>query len=294
MRTLKGTIIKGIGGFYYVEAADEIFECKARGVFRKEKLTPLVGDKVTVSINDNAENTVDEIMPRKNVLTRPPVVNIDNLIIVVSTVEPKPSTLVIDKLIAVAEHKDIEPVIVITKSDLASAREIYDIYTLAGFNTIAVSNETGSSIDEVKAVLKGKISALTGNSGVGKTSLLNNLDSSLDLKTAHISKKLGRGRHTTRQAELYRVCGGFVVDTPGFSSFEIDKDDIIMKDELPYCFRDFSEYIDKCKFSPSCTHTADKGCAVIEAVNEGKISKSRHNSYVQLYNSVKDIKEWNL
>ena len=294
MRTLKGTIIKGIGGFYYVEAADEIFECKARGVFRKEKLTPLVGDKVTVSINDNAENTVDEIMPRKNVLTRPPVVNIDNLIIVVSTVEPKPSTLVIDKLIAVAEHKDIEPVIVITKSDLASAREIYDIYTLAGFNTIAVSNETGSSIDEVKAVLKGKISALTGNSGVGKTSLLNNLDSSLDLKTAHISKKLGRGRHTTRQAELYRVCGGFVVDTPGFSSFEIDKGDIIMKDELPYCFRDFSEYIDKCKFSPSCTHTADKGCAVIEAVNEGKISKSRHNSYVQLYNSVKDIKEWNL
>ncbi len=294
MRTLKGTIIKGIGGFYYVEAADEIFECKARGVFRKEKLTPLVGDKVTVSINDNAENTVDEIMPRKNVLTRPPVVNIDNLIIVVSTVEPKPSTLVIDKLIAVAEHKDIEPIIVITKSDLASAREIYDIYTLAGFNTIAVSNETGSGIDEVKAVLKGKISALTGNSGVGKTSLLNNLDSSLDLKTAHISKKLGRGRHTTRQAELYRVCGGFVVDTPGFSSFEIDKGDIIMKDELPYCFRDFSEYIDKCKFSPSCTHTADKGCAVIEAVNEGKISKSRHNSYVQLYNSVKDIKEWNL
>lgn len=294
MKIVNGTIIKGIGGFYYVEAADEIFECKARGVFRKEKLTPLVGDKVTVSINDNAENTIDEIMPRKNVLTRPPVVNIDNLIIVVSTVEPKPSTLVIDKLIAVAEHKDIEPIIVITKSDLASAREIYDIYMLAGFNTIIVSNETGNGIDDVKAVLKDKISALTGNSGVGKTSLLNNLDSSLDLKTAHISKKLGRGRHTTRQAELYRVCGGFVVDTPGFSSFEIDKGDIIMKDELPYCFRDFSEYIDKCKFSPSCTHTTDKGCAVIEAVNEGKISKSRHNSYVQLYNAVKDIKEWNL
>ena len=294
MKIVNGTIIKGIGGFCYVEAADEIFECKARGVFRKEKLTPLVGDKVTVSINDNAENTIDEIMPRKNVLTRPPVVNIDNLIIVVSTVEPKPSTLVIDKLIAVAEHKDIEPIIVITKSDLASAREIYDIYTLAGFNTIIVSNETGNGIDDVKAVLKDKISALTGNSGVGKTSLLNNLDSSLELKTAHISKKLGRGRHTTRQAELYRVCGGFVVDTPGFSSFEIDKGDIIMKDELPYCFRDFSEYIDKCKFSPSCTHTTDKGCAVIEAVNEGKISKSRHNSYVQLYNAVKDIKEWNL
>ena len=294
MKTLNGTIIKGIGGFYYVEAADEIYECKARGVFRKEKLSPLVGDKVTISINENAENTIDEIMPRKNALTRPPVVNIDNLIIVVSTVEPKPSTLVIDKLIAVAEHKNIEPIIVITKSDLASAQEIFDIYTLAGFKTIIVSNETKDGVDEVKAVLKDKISALTGNSGVGKTSLLNNLDETLALKTAQISKKLGRGRHTTRQAELYRVCDGFVVDTPGFSSFEIDKSDIILKDELAYCFRDFSDYIEKCKFYPSCAHTADKGCAVVEAVNEGKISKSRHNSYVQLYNEVKDIKEWNL
>lgn len=294
MKTLNGTIIKGIGGFYYVEAADEIFECKARGVFRKEKLSPLVGDKVTISINENAENTIDEIIPRKNALTRPPVVNIDNLIIVVSTVEPKPSTLVIDKLIAVAEHKNIEPIIVITKSDLASAQEIFDIYTLAGFKTIIVSNETKEGVDEVKAVLKDKISALTGNSGVGKTSLLNNLDETLALKTAQISKKLGRGRHTTRQAELYRVCDGFVVDTPGFSSFEIDKSDIILKDELAYCFRDFSDYIEKCKFYPSCTHTADKGCAVVEAVNEGKIGKSRHNSYVQLYNEVKDIKEWNL
>lgn len=294
MKTLNGTIIKGIGGFYYVEAADEIYECKARGVFRKEKLSPLVGDKVTISINENAENTIDEIMPRKNALTRPPVVNIDNLIIVVSTVEPKPSTLVIDKLIAVAEHKNIEPIIVITKSDLFSAQEIYDIYTLAGFKTIIISNETKDGVDEVKAVLKDKISALTGNSGVGKTSLLNNLDETLALKTAQISKKLGRGRHTTRQAELYRVCDGFVVDTPGFSSFEIDKSDIILKDELAYCFRDFSDYIEKCKFYPSCTHTADKGCAVVEAVNEGKISKSRHNSYVQLYNEVKDIKEWNL
>lgn len=294
MKTLNGTIIKGIGGFYYVEAADEIYECKARGVFRKEKLSPLVGDKVTISINENAENTIDEIMPRKNALTRPPVVNIDNLIIVVSTVEPKPSTLVIDKLIAVAEHKNIEPIIVITKSDLASAQEIFDIYTLAGFKTIIVSNETKDGVDEVKAALKDKISALTGNSGVGKTSLLNNLDETLALKTAQISKKLGRGRHTTRQAELYRVCDGFVVDTPGFSSFEIDKSDIILKDELAYCFRDFSDYIEKCKFYPSCTHTADKGCAVVEAVNEGRISKSRHNSYVQLYNEVKDIKEWNL
>lgn len=294
MKTVNGTIIKGIGGFYYVEAANEVYECKARGVFRKEKLTPLAGDKVSITVNDNAENTIDEVFPRKNFLVRPPVVNIDNLIIVVSTVEPKPSTLVIDKLIAVAEHKKIEPIIVITKSDLSSADELYKIYTNAGFNTVIVSNENKTGIEDVKVLLKDKISALTGNSGVGKTSLLNNLDSSLLLQTAQISKKLGRGRHTTRQAELYKVCGGYVVDTAGFSSFEIDKSDLILKDELPFCFREFGDYIDLCKFSSTCTHTFDKGCAVVEAVKNGEIGQSRHNSYIQMYNEVKDIKKWNL
>lgn len=293
MGQIKGTIVKGIGGFYYVEAANVVYECKARGVFRKEKMTPLVGDRVLISVNENAENTIDEIENRKNYLVRPPVANIDNLIIVASTVEPKPSTLVIDKLIAVAEHKNIEPYVVISKADLSSAQELSEIYNLSGIKTIAVSNETGEGIDEVKKIFKDKISAFTGNSGVGKTSLLNNLDSSLLLKTAQISQKLGRGRHTTRQAELFRVCDGYIMDTPGFSSFEIDKSNIIMKDELPYCFREFREYLDCCKFT-SCTHTCDKGCAVLQAVEDGKISKSRHNSYVQLYNEIKDIKEWNL
>ncbi len=293
MENLHGTIIKGIGGFYYVEAANAVYECKARGVFRKEKITPLVGDKVKITVNENAENTIDEIISRKNSLTRPPVANIDNLIIVASTVEPKPSTLVIDKLTAVAEHKSIEPIIVISKADLSSAEKLYKIYTLAGFKVIPISNETGEGIDAVKSVFKNKISAFTGNSGVGKTSLLNNLDKSLLLKTGEISDKLGRGKHTTRQAELFKVCGGYIADTPGFSSFELDKTDLILKDELPYCFRDFKPYLDNCRFN-SCSHTCDKGCAVLEALKDGKIAESRHNSYVTLYNEVKDIKEWNL
>lgn len=293
MERIQGTIVKGIGGFYYIEAANVIYECKARGVFRKEKMTPLVGDRVIISVNEIAENTIDEILDRKNFLVRPPVANIDNLIIVASTVEPKPSTLVIDKLIAVAEHKSIEPILIVSKADLSSAQELCDIYRTTGIKTIPISNETGEGIDEVRKIFKDKISAFTGNSGVGKTSLLNNLDDSLLLKTAEISQKLGRGRHTTRQAELFKVCGGYIMDTPGFSSFEIDKNNLIMKDELPYCFREFKVYLDNCKFT-SCTHTCDKGCAVVDAVEKGFISRSRHNSYIQLYNEVKDIKEWNL
>jgi len=291
---INGIILKGIGGFYYVEAADAVYECKARGVFRKEKTTPLAGDRVTITVNENAENTIDEIKPRKNFLLRPPVANIDNLIIVVSTVEPKPSTFVIDRLIAVAEKKKIEPVVVISKSDLSDARELYSIYTLAGFRTVIISNKTGEGVDEVKKLLEGKISAFTGNSGVGKTSLLNNIDTSLSLETSEISKKLGRGKHTTREAQLFKACGGYIIDTPGFSSFELDKSNLIMKDDLAECFREFAPYIDKCKFASSCTHTCDRGCAVIQAVEDGKISRSRHQSYVKFYNEVKDIKEWSL
>ena len=289
-----GLILKGIGGFYYVEAADAVYECKARGVFRKDGMTPLAGDKVVITVNENAENTIDEIKDRKNYLLRPPVANIDNLIIVVSTVEPKPSTFVIDRLIAVAETKDIEPIVVISKSDLSSADELYSIYTLAGFKTVVISNKTCEGVDEVKTLLEGKISAFTGNSGVGKTSLLNNIDPTLSQQTSEISKKLGRGRHTTRQAELFKVCGGYIIDTPGFSSFELDKTNLIMKEDLADCFREFAPYVDSCKFTSSCTHTCDKGCAVIAAVEEGKISRSRHNSYVKFYNEVKDVKEWNL
>ncbi|MGN0568892.1 MAG: ribosome small subunit-dependent GTPase A [Candidatus Fimenecus sp.] len=291
MENNKGIILKGIGGFYYVEVADTIYECKARGVFRKEKITPFAGDYVKISVNDKAENTIDEIFERRNSLIRPPVANIDNLIIVVSTVQPRPNFLLIDKLIAVAEHKGIEPVIVITKTDLADDGEIINIYKQSGIKVISKSDS--DYLLRIKDVMSGKINAFTGNSGVGKTTLLNSLDTTLNRSTGEISDKLGRGRHTTRQAELFKTCGGYVIDTPGFSSFEFEKNDYIKKEDLAYCFREFREYLGDCKFT-SCTHTNDKGCAICEAVNNGIISKSRHNSYISMYEQAKKIKEWEL
>lgn len=291
MENNKGIILKGIGGFYYVEVADAVYECKARGVFRKERITPFAGDYVKISVNDKAENTIDEIFERKNSLIRPPVANIDNLIIVVSTVQPKPNFLLIDKLIAVAEHKGIEPIIVITKTDLENDSEIVNIYRKSGIKVISKSDSDYLSC--IKDSMAGKINAFTGNSGVGKTTLLNSLDTTLNRSTGEISDKLGRGRHTTRQAELFKTCGGYVIDTPGFSSFEFEKNDYIKKDDLAYCFREFREYLGDCKFT-SCTHTSDKGCAICEAVNNGIISKSRHNSYIAMYEQAKKIKEWEL
>lgn len=287
--SIKGIITKGIGGFYYVEVANATYECKARGVFRKERVTPLVGDVVDITINEHAENTIDKIYDRKNYLNRPPVANIDNLFIVVATVEPKPNFLVIDKLVAMAEYKNIEPTIIISKSDLASNNEIVDVYSKSGITVINTAND----IEKIKSLMKDKITAFTGNSGVGKTTLLNKIDANLNLATGAISNKLGRGRHTTREAQLFNVCGGYVIDTPGFSSFEFDKTEIIKKDDLPYCFREFREYLGECKFT-SCAHVNDKGCKICEAVEKGKISRIRHENYISLYNQAKEIKEWEL
>lgn len=291
MKNFNGIITKGIGGFYYVEVADVTYECKARGVFRKNRITPLVGDYVTITVNDGAENTIDSINERKNFLIRPPVANIDNLIIVISTIEPKPNFLVVDKLIAVAEHKGIEPIIVISKTDLKSSIEIEEVYAKTGIKVISVKSD--EDIEKIKLLMQNKINAFTGNSGVGKTTLLNRIDDSLNLSTGAISDKLGRGRHTTRQAQLFKVCGGYVIDTPGFSSFDLEKIEIIKKDELPYCFREFKEYLGKCKFT-SCAHINDKGCKICEAVENGIISKTRHENYISMYNIAKEIKEWKL
>lgn len=292
--TQKGILLKGIGGFYSVEAADAVYVCKARGVFRKKRITPLAGDYVQITVQEgDAENTIDEILPRKNELRRPPVANIDQLLIVASTTAPKPSALVIDKLIAIAEQKQIEPIVVFTKTDLITADSLFEIYKNAGFTCLTVSNKTGEGVEKVESLLQGKITAFTGNSGVGKTSLLNALDARLSLETGEISDKLGRGRHTTRQAELFKTCGGYIVDTPGFSALELDKTERIRKDDLAECFREFRPYLGDCKFS-TCSHTCDKGCKILEAVENGNISRSRHNSYVELYNAVKDLKEWEL
>ncbi len=289
-----GKIIKGIGGFYYVDTGNEIYECKARGNFRKQGISPLVGDNVEISINDNAENTIDTIYPRKNELIRPPLANLDQLFIVSSLVEPKINTVIIDNLTAIAEYKKIEPIIVITKTDLdTSAKKYKQIYEGAGFNVVICNNTTGEGGEEIRKLLNNKCSAFTGNTGVGKSTLLNNIFPELKLKTGEISKKLGRGKHTTRHCELFKADNGYIADTPGFSSLEFKQIEKILKDDLPYCFREFEEYIGYCKFS-TCTHTNDKGCAIVDAVNNGKISKSRHESYISMYNEVKDIKEWEL
>ena len=276
-----------------METALGIFECKARGVFRKQKITPLAGDRVTITVNDNQENTVDEIEKRKNFLIRPPIANVDIMAIVVSTVNPKPSTLTIDKLTAIAFHKGIEPLLIITKTDLASADELNGIYSSAGIRTVCVSSLNGEGIEQVKKLVSGKICVFTGNSAVGKSTLLNLLDDSLSLKTGEYSDKLGRGRHTTREVELFPFCGGYLADTPGFSSLDFEKNDLILKDEIAECFPEFQEYLGQCKFN-SCSHTCEKGCKIVEAVENGKISASRHKSYVAFYSDAKNIKEWEL
>ena len=289
---LKGKIVKGIGGFYYVDADSVIYECRARGSFRNKNQKPLVGDNVRISLNENAENTIDVIEERKNELVRPPLANLDTLFIVASLVDPKINTLIIDKLIAIAEYKRIEPVLVLTKTDLCSDyRQYVDIYEKAGIAVIVCNNVTGEGAGKVKAMFDGKICAFTGNTGVGKSTLLNNIFPELKLQTGQTSKKLGRGRHTTRHCELFKTNNGYIADTPGFSSLDFERCESIMKDDLPYCFREFEPYLGSCKFI-SCSHTGDKGCAICNAVADGSISQSRFESYIAMYNDVKDIKAW--
>lgn len=284
-------IIKSTAGFYYVlDENGETTECRARGVFRKQKISPLVGDRVTVEINGES-GTVTDINERKNVLVRPPVANLDKLIIVSSVVEPQPNLFILDKLTAMAVDKGIEPVVVFSKADLADASEYVDIYRKAGIVSFAVSSVTGEGTEEFRSVFKDSVCALTGNTGVGKSSLLNALDSELCLPTAHISNKLGRGRHTTRTVELYEMWGGYIADTPGFSSLDFENIEIILKENLQFCFPEFEEYIGTCKFV-SCAHLCEKGCRICEAVKDGKIPLTRHESYKMMYDEVKDYKEW--
>ncbi|MEM0529882.1 ribosome small subunit-dependent GTPase A [Zongyangia sp. HA2173] len=296
MKNIQGLIVKALGGFYYVKTTQALFECRARGKFRKIEQTPLVGDEVEISPTEEGKGYVTRILPRRNFLVRPPLANIDRLILVTSIDEPAPNTLVLDKLIAIAEHKEIDPAVVITKADLQKDQAVAfaDIYRGCGFDVFVVSNETGEGVDQVRAYLQGKLSAFCGNSGVGKSSLLNRIDERLQLETAHISQKLGRGRHTTRHVELYELPeGGYIADTPGFSSVDLERCEVILKDQLQYCFREFEEYIPQCKFT-GCSHTCEKGCAVIQAVEEGKIPISRHENYRALYEDAKNIKEWEL
>lgn len=293
-QVLNGIIIKGIGGFYYVEAAGEVYECKARGAFRKKKITPLAGDNVTITVREGRENTIDEINDRKNFLLRPPVANIDTLIIVSSIKEPVPSLLVIDKMTAIAVDKGIKPCVVFSKSDLGDTSEYEEVYKKAGIEVASVCCKTGEGIEAVKEMIGDGITVFTGNTGVGKSSLLNCIDERFSLATGEISDKLGRGRHTTREVTLYHIGNGLVADTPGFSSLDIEQSsEVILKENLPFCFPEFQNYLGKCKFT-SCSHTVEKGCVILDALKNGLIDKNRHESYISMYNDVKDLKDWQL
>jgi ribosome biogenesis GTPase len=288
-----GLIIKAISGFYYVKNENEITECHARGIFRKDGISPIVGDFVEF-ITENDSATISKLLPRKNFLVRPPLANLDMLIIVAANTQPEPNPLIIDKMAAIADYKGIEPVIVFTKSDLQNSEELYDIYRKSGFKVFTVSVMDDSNIQDFINILSNKVSVFAGCSGVGKSSLLNKIDLRLGLQTAEVSKKHFRGKHTTRHVELYELeNGGYVADTPGFSSLETPQLEQILKEDLHFAFREFKPYINNCKFT-GCSHINIKGCSVIEALNDGIIQKQRYDSYLAMYDEVKNIKEWEL
>lgn len=279
------------GGFYYVEAADAVYTCRARGIFRKQGLTPVAGDRVTISVGEDGTGVLESVLERRNCLVRPPVANVDLLVLVASVCQPKTNTLVLDKMIAVAEKQRICPIIVINKSDLGDPTELESIYRSTGLECFTVSATDPDSLQPLRQRLAGQISVFAGNSGVGKSSILNGIDPMLDLSTGEISQKLGRGRHTTRTATLYHLADGYLVDTPGFSSLDLEQVEPIYKEDLPYCFREFEPYEGTCRFA-GCAHYKEPGCGVRQAVEAGEIARSRYESYVTMYEAVKDIKEW--
>lgn len=290
---IQGTIIKGIGGFYYVKSEDGIYSCRARGKFRKESLSPIVGDIAEIEVTDaeKKEGYVLKILPRKNELFRPQVSNIDLLLVTFAAQDPVPSLAFIDKLTVTAASRSIKCAICINKCDLAPeiAKEYAEIYTKAGFEVLCVSAQTGQNVDKLKALLADKTTALAGSSGVGKSSLLNAIGESFNLKTGGISDKIQRGKHTTRHTELFPLSfGGFVFDTPGFGSFEVEN---ITYRELPSLFPEICAHEGGCRFT-GCSHIKEPDCSVKAALSDGKIPQSRYESYITLYEELKKIKEW--
>ena len=288
----EGRIQKALSGFYYVDTGTEILTCRARGKFRKEGISPLVGDRVEVRELGGGEGFVEAILPRKNAFARPAVANIDQLVVIASGAIPKTDPFLIDRVVAIAALKGCDVIILLNKCDLNSAEDLYEIYRAAGFQTLRVSAQTGEGLDKLVPLIRGKLSAFTGNSGVGKSSILNALDPEFHLQVGEVSDALGRGRHTTRHVELYHLaCGAEVVDSPGFSSFETEELNLELKHQLPETFREFRPYLNDCRFV-GCSHTKEKGCAVLEAVRRGGIQKSRHASYLRLYEELKPLKDW--
>ena len=290
---LDGRIMKGIGGFYYVDTEKGLYECRARGIFRKNKITPLVGDRVSISVVDeeNKKGVVEEIEKRDTELVRPPIANVDKALIVFAIKNPAPNLSLLDRFIVLAEKENLEIVIVFTKVDLDADGELLEelksIYEVSGYKVIPVSNKLKLNIDKIKEELKENTVVFAGPSGVGKSSLLNEVDKNFELKTGEVSDKIKRGKHTTRHAELLKLeCGGMVADTPGFSSLTLDDID---ESELKEYFIEFDKY-DDCRFGSRCIHENEPSCAVKEAVENGEISKKRYESYIQLLNEIRSGK----
>lgn len=283
---MTGIIIKGIGGFYYVKAADDnVYECRARGIFRKERITPMIGDRVCIEVKDG-KGSVTAIEPRTNALVRPPVANIDTLVLVVAAASPDPNLFLIDKMLVNAQINSIEPIICVNKTDLAKRDDLVRIYRC--YRTVSVCAELGEGLDALTNLIRGKVSAFSGLSGVGKSSILN-LITNNEMETGSVSERIQRGRHTTRHVELLELKdGGFALDTPGFSSLELEG---IKADELQDYFPEMSEVKNDCRFR-GCSHINEPDCAVKALLEPGELSQSRYESYKELYNTLKQIKEW--
>jgi len=285
-----GIIYKAMSGFYYVESAAGAVECRARGRFRIEDTTPLVGDRVKYTTTEPGKGILASILPRKNFFTRPPIANIDIMVIVASEALPVTDTFLIDRMTAIAYKNDCQPVICINKLDLDPADRLYQIYSAAGFVTVRTSAETGEGLAELQDAIRGSVSVFTGNSGVGKSSILNVLEPGIQISVGDVSKKLGRGRHTTRHVELYSLSFGAVVaDTPGFSSYDTDR--LSSKEDLHELFHDFAPHTGSCRYH-DCAHLKEPGCNVLKAVQTGDIKKTRWESYVRLYDQASGYKEW--
>ena len=288
-----GRIIRSISGFYDVQTEDAVISCRARGVLRKEGNSPLTGDMVEIAV-ENGKGMVEKILPRRNSFVRPAVANVDALVVFAANVNPVTEPFLIDRVAAIAGDQEVPVYLCINKCDLDPAIDLERIYRRSGFKVICTSAETGEGIEELWQMIKGKLTAFTGNSGVGKSSILNRLCPQLALSTGEVSQKLGRGRHTTRHVELYDLGEGtLVADTPGFSSFDTDMMEIILKENLQFAFGDFGSYVGKCQFH-DCTHRKEPGCAVTAAVAAGEIEPTRYDSYLRLYEKASQIKQWEL
>lgn len=286
-------IIKALSGFYYVQTEDGVVECRARGRFRRQDQSPLVGDFVRIT-RQGDKGVLEELLPRKNAFIRPAVANIDQLVVLASCAIPVTEPFLIDRVLAIARLQSVPALVVVNKDDLAPAQPLAEIYRGAGVPVLVTSAETGEGIEALREALTGKLSCLTGNSGVGKSSLLNRACPQLRLPVGEVSEKLGRGRHTTRHIELYSLgADTFVADTPGFSAFDTERMELVHKEQLQYAFPEFAPYLGHCQF-PDCAHRKEPGCAVRRALAEGKIGQTRYDSYERLYEMASQIKEWEL